>query len=281
MPVHCGGDTDQARVHVNLPGITLVEGVNLPESTNPPKLDRSRFHCTSTLRILSVSTKSNNTTKQTQSGGRKKVVGPGPGRPTRSQARLRNLELLDQALNLFSENGFERTTVDDIAAALGMAKRTIYSQYGDKKSLFKAALQRAIDEWIIPVEVLRSAETDDLEETLVRIGRMLIENVLSDAGLRLIRITNAEAYRMPEIGAFTNEQGTRRTLEYLSDLFLRRINHEKGHVIDANKAALAFLNLVVGTPANFTVWGVGFDKKSIARHTRYCVRLFLYGLLAE
>lgn len=194
---------------------------------------------------------------------------------------MRNLELLDHALDLFSENGYERTTVDDIAASLGMAKRTIYNQYGDKKSLFIAALQRAIDDWIIPVEVLYAAETDDLEETLVRIGQILIENVLSDAGLRLLRITNAEAYRMPEIGAFTNEQGTRRTLEYLADLFRRRVKRERGNKIDADRAALAFLNLVVGAPANFTVWGVDFDRKSIAQHTRYCVQLFLHGLLAD
>lgn len=229
--------------------------------------------------IPSVSAKTNTAMQKATSVSKNKFVGPGPGRPTKSQAKLRNIELLDRALELFSENGFDRTTMDDIAASLGMAKRTIYGQYGDKKSLFKATLQRAIDEWIIPVEVLQSAETGDLDETLIQIGQILVENMLSDAGLRLLRITNAESYRMPEIGAFTNEQGTRRTLEYLADLFHRRIKPERGQEVDGDRAALAFLNLVVGTPANFTVWGVGFDKKSIAQHVRYTVRLFLHGLL--
>ena len=233
-------------------------------------------------RDISVITESKAKTGNTRSdAGRKKPARPGPGRPTKSQARTRNLELLDNALDLFSRKGYEHTTMDDIAASIGMAKRTIYSQYGDKKSLFKAALQRAIDAWIIPTERLRSIETDDLDETLVRVGVMLVENMLSDAGLRLLRITNAEAYRMPEIGAFTNEQGTRRTLEYLADLFRRRIKRKRGRKIDADRAAFLFLNLIVGAPANSTAWGVAFDNTSIAEHTRYSVQLFLHGLLNE
>ena len=69
----------------------------------------------------------------------------GPGRPT-----LSNEELLDKAVDLFLEKGFERTTIDAITASAGMAKRTVYLRYGDKTALFKAALQRAIEDWIVP-----------------------------------------------------------------------------------------------------------------------------------
>jgi TetR/AcrR family transcriptional regulator, mexJK operon transcriptional repressor len=117
----------------------------------------------------------------------------GPGRPT-----LSNEELLDKALDLFLEKGFERTTIDAITASAGMAKRTVYLRYSDKTALFKAALQRAIEDWIVPVERLRAAESDDIEETLLRVGQILMENLMGPAGLRLLRITNAESARMPE-----------------------------------------------------------------------------------
>ena len=65
----------------------------------------------------------------------------GPGRPT-----LSNEELLDTALDLFLENGFERTSIEAICSAAGMAKRTVYARYGDKTSLFQAAINRAIDD---------------------------------------------------------------------------------------------------------------------------------------
>lgn len=210
-----------------------------------------------------------------------KRAGRGPGRPTRKQAQLRDLELLDTALDLFLENGFERTTIDAITAAAGMAKRTVYLRYKDKTALFKAALQRAIEEWIVSVERLRAAECDDLEECLLRIGQILVANIMSPAGLRLLRITNSESARMPEIGVFTLQQGTERTIAYLADLFRRRIRPGGAELPNAQDAATAFLYLVVGGPASMTAWGVVLDEAAIDRHTRYSVRLFLHGLLPE
>lgn len=203
----------------------------------------------------------------------------GPGRQSPSQTKQRNLELLHKALDLFLEQGFERTTIDAISASVGMAKRTVYLRYGDKTKLFKAALQLAIEEWIVPVERLRAAETDDVEETLLRIGQILVTNILSPAGLRLMRITNAESGRMPEIGAFTHTQGTAPTIAYLADLIRRRIRPNGVAVTDPEEAAFAFIYLVVGGPASMTAWGVALDKSKVDKHTRYCVRLFVHGLL--
>jgi AcrR family transcriptional regulator len=214
-----------------------------------------------------------------ESRRRKNKRGPGPGRPTPAQARQRNLELLDRALDLFLEKGYEGTTIEGIAAAVGMAKRTVYAQYGDKKTLFMASLQRAIDDWIVPVDVLLAAETEDFEETLTRVGYILVNNMMTPKGMRLLRITNAEANRMPEISTYTYSRGTGPTLAYLADLFTRRGSTEID-ALDAKEAALAFLNLVVGGPANMTAWGVAVDEVELQRHTRYCIRLFLRGFLS-
>lgn len=194
-----------------------------------------------------------------------------PGRPS-----LSNEALLDKALDIFLEVGFERTSIDAITAAAGMAKRTVYLRYEDKTALFKAALERAINEWIVPVEVLRAAESDDLEETLLRVGQILLRNVMSPAGLRLLRVTNAESARMPEIGAYTSQKGTAPTLAYLADLLRRRAAVQN---TDFDEAAWAFLHLIVGGPATATAWGVVLDAAAIGRHTKYGVHLFLHGLL--
>ena len=197
-----------------------------------------------------------------------------PGRPS-----LSNEELLDKALDLFLEKGFDGTSIDAITASAGMAKRTVYARYGDKETLFKAALDRAIDEWIIPVERLRSAETEDLEQTLLAIGRLLVSNVLSPAGLRLLRLTNAESVRMPEISTENVRHGTEPTLKYLAELFRRRLCGAEDTIEDAEQAAQAFLNLVVGGLASNAAWGMSIEPGVVERHTRYSVRLFLHGLL--
>jgi TetR/AcrR family transcriptional regulator, mexJK operon transcriptional repressor len=45
------------------------------------------------------------------------------------------------ALRLFLRDGYERTSVDAIAAEAGVSKRTIYNRYGDKESLFLSVLR--------------------------------------------------------------------------------------------------------------------------------------------
>lgn len=196
----------------------------------------------------------------------------GPGRPSRS-----NAELLDLSLDLFSQNGFERTSIDAICAAAGMAKRTVYARYGDKTTLFKAALKRAIDRWIVPVERLRAAEDDDFEASLERIARILVTNLMSPNGLRLLRLTNAESGLMPDVGAYAVKYGTGPTLAYLADLFRRKGGLGESDLPNPDDAAQAFLYLVVGGLANNAAWGAVPDEAEIDRHTRYTLRIFLRG----
>lgn len=197
-----------------------------------------------------------------------------PGRPS-----LSNEELLDKALDLFLEKGFAGTSIDAICATAGMAKRTVYARYGDKERLFKAALSRAIDDWIVPIERLKTQESDDFEASLTRIGEILVKNVLGPAGLRLMRLTNAESVAMPEIAMENVRRGTEPTLHYLADLFRRRLGNANGEFPDAEEAAQAFLNIVVGGPASNAAWGQRFDMAWVERNTRFCVHLFLHGLL--
>jgi TetR/AcrR family transcriptional repressor of mexJK operon len=56
------------------------------------------------------------------------VVHSGAGRPTRKQAEERQAELLNCALDMFLDRGYEQTTIEAIAAAVSMTKRTILKQ---------------------------------------------------------------------------------------------------------------------------------------------------------
>lgn len=202
---------------------------------------------------------------------------PGAGRPTRAQAAQRHEELLDRALELFLENGFQLVTIDSIAAAVGMTKRTMYARYPDKRALFKAAVQRAIDRWVVPIERLRAAVTEDLEETLIALARIRLANAISPAGLQLQRIINAESYRFPEIFTQTYEQGMRPAIEFIAEV-LRR--HHKAGTVKITRpetAAAAFLSMVVGGPTRAIVWGGPVDEEDLDERIRYCVRLFLDG----
>jgi len=194
---------------------------------------------------------------------------------------LTNEELLDTALELFLHEGFERTGIDAIAVAAGMAKRTVYARYPDKTALFKAALKRAIEDWLIPLETLQAAETDNLEDTLQIIADMLLANIFTHGGIRLLRLSNAVSMTMPEIAAYNTTMGTGPTLAYLSDLFTRRLLPQGSSAQEIESTALAFLHLVVGGPASTAAWGVEPDPEELRRHARFCVHLFLHGTVRD
>jgi TetR/AcrR family transcriptional repressor of nem operon len=51
-------------------------------------------------------------------------------------------EALDLARDVFWQNGFQGTSLDDITAATGIAKPSLYAAFGDKNALFLKVLDR-------------------------------------------------------------------------------------------------------------------------------------------
>src|SRR5258707_1008910 len=54
-------------------------------------------------------------------------------------------EVLDQALELFRARGFQHTSFADLTKELGVSRQSLYDTYGDKQTLFHAALKRYLD----------------------------------------------------------------------------------------------------------------------------------------
>jgi len=204
---------------------------------------------------------------------------PGPGRPSRAQTEARNRELLDRALDLFLARGFDGTTIEAVIDSVGMSRRTVYARYGDKLGLFKAALERAVDDWVVPEDRLRHAECDDIEQTLLAVARLMVANVRSPSGVRLARIANAEVFRMPEIGAYLWERTAQVALAYLTDLFRRRLWQSPPAQAVIDDTAMAFLILVVEGSFQMTAWEKSGSDES-DRQVEFRVRLFLKGAAA-
>ncbi len=59
-------------------------------------------------------------------------------RPKRSMTRSK---ILDAAYELFRRRGFSRVNVDEIAAAAGITKRTLYAHFPSKDALLEAVLE--------------------------------------------------------------------------------------------------------------------------------------------
>jgi TetR/AcrR family transcriptional repressor of mexJK operon len=203
---------------------------------------------------------------------------PAAGRPTREQAEQRHAELLDRALDMFLEHGYEQTTIDAIAAAVSMTKRTIYARYEDKAALFRAAVQQAIERWIVPEEKLRSVESDDLEATLIAVARMRVAHVMTPEGLKLQRVINAESYRFPDIFTAVYEQATAPVIEFLAEVLRRHRASGEISIARPRMAALVFMSMVIGGPVRMFVSGHPPDPKDVEDGIAFGVALFLNGV---
>ncbi|PFZ76447.1 TetR family transcriptional regulator [Bacillus toyonensis] len=51
-------------------------------------------------------------------------------------------QVLDAAMQLFWEKGYEATSLSNLTSRMGIQRPSIYSTFGDKKELFEAALRR-------------------------------------------------------------------------------------------------------------------------------------------
>lgn len=71
----------------------------------------------------------------------------GPGRP-RAAERIpegSRARLLDAAVEVFARRGYERATIDEIAAAAELSKGTVYWHFSSKAELFSALLEERVD----------------------------------------------------------------------------------------------------------------------------------------
>jgi TetR/AcrR family transcriptional regulator, mexJK operon transcriptional repressor len=201
----------------------------------------------------------------------------GPGRPTAEQARRRHDELLDSALDLFLDKGFEQATIDAIAASVGMTKRTVYARYENKAALFKAAVQRSIERLTVPPATLQALETGDIAATLAAVARLRIAQVMTPAGMKQQRIINTESYRFPEIFTMAYEQNTRPVVEFLAALLQRETATGRLAIADPMRAAVVFLSMVVSGPIRVIVSGHRLNQAEIEDRLQFAIRLFLDG----
>src|SRR5262245_26635263 len=119
------------------------------------------------------------------------------GRPTIAEAEKLEERLRKAAVEAFLQHGFDGTTMEGIARAAGISKRTLYARYPDKHALFAAVVttplmhqpHRDPDFEVTP---------DDLEAGLMAIARAALARALDPEIVRLGRMAMAEAKRFPE-----------------------------------------------------------------------------------
>ncbi|NUR57440.1 MAG: TetR/AcrR family transcriptional regulator [Catenulispora sp.] len=179
---------------------------------------------------------------------------PGPsiqdtGEDVATQTRRR---IIDAATEVFLQDGYVGAKTDEIAAAAGASKQTIYKHFGRKENLFEQiVLDRlgGIDE-IFRAAIGELAVTDDVEATLTAVARKFVSTIMRPSHLRVRRLVIAEAGRFPHLGLAYFEAGPERVHAALASAFAQLAERGLLRVDDPVLAANHFTWLVVSIPVN-------------------------------
>lgn len=131
------------------------------------------------------------------------------GRPTAAERSAREALILSTALPVFLHSGFGEATINELAAAAKVTKRTLYAYFGDKAGLFAAMVRD-----LAPTVSLDPA-TD--RGTLQALAARITFRLHSDELVGLHRLVIAESSRFPELAETLHTQGDARHIARLAE----------------------------------------------------------------
>ncbi len=203
------------------------------------------------------------------------------GRPRKSETLKRRDHLLEQSFHLFATHGYGALSLETIAREARVSLRTIYSQFGGKAGLFRAAICQYSDQFVGALPEAGLPRDQPLGKGLQAFGEQYLYQVLRPELVSLRSQVSAEAHRFPELAREFYEMGPGRSLGYLSQ-FLR--TYQKSGVIgniDTDFVAGEFLNMLKGELYQRVQLGLDPtpSRETIAVWTSRVVSLFLSGCL--
>ena len=145
---------------------------------------------------------------------RKKLTEAG----TRSRRAGSREAIVEAAERLFLERGFGAVSMDELAEAAGLARRTLYNQFASKEEIFREMLLNVSGQ--LENAFPPGTETKgDVEEVLRIIARMILDLHKNTNYLGFLRMVVADSRQFPWIAeefAAVMEPQTERLARYLA-----------------------------------------------------------------
>jgi len=193
---------------------------------------------------------------------------PATSRKRRPDDRPR--EILEAALDLFSEKGFSATRLEDVASRAGLSKAAIYLYFKDKTSLLKAVVESVASPNLALASNMVAAHRGPVVPLLQQLlgfmaGRMR-ETRLPD----LIKLIIGESRAHPELGRFYLENVIGKALPLFESLIQRGIASGEFRAVDPRLT----VKCLIGPMLLGAIWKSVFepigaeplDIEALARH---------------
>ncbi|HMR33680.1 MAG TPA: TetR/AcrR family transcriptional regulator [Geminicoccaceae bacterium] len=183
------------------------------------------------------------------------------------------------AESVFTRLGYIAATMDDVARAAGMSKRTLYQLFPSKAALLEAV----IEAHLAPLHISSELEDEpDLEAALTGMLKSIARHLLSPAQLGIFRLIAAEATRSPELAAAFHRAGPARGASAVERRLVREVAEGRLRVSSPRAAVGMLFAMAFGTTQIGALLGRPDlpDAAEIDRHVHETVAVFLRGALA-
>lgn len=175
------------------------------------------------------------------SGSAHRTVGERRVPKFRRRSEARPDEVLDAALALFTQKGFDATRVEDIAKKAGLSKGAVYLYFPSKEALLDGLVQRAI----VPVADKALASLMQFNghprEKLTFFLRMLASRIVDAKMFAIPKIIMREAVVAPQIAAIYRDAVLNKVIPVLTGVIAQGIADGYFRKIDPEMAVRSLM----------------------------------------
>ncbi|CAO3433228.1 TetR/AcrR family transcriptional regulator [Azospirillum doebereinerae] len=203
-------------------------------------------------------------------------------RRSRPRGESRRCEILDAALQVFLESGYNGATIDLVVAKANASKATIYNHFGGKEGLF-AAIVKERTEHVLSCLFVQDISGMDVPAALSQIARQLLTATMTPDALGIYRLILAEGMRFPDLARTFYRLGPEQVTAHLARILVDWRERGLVTVNDPECTASQFLTVVLGEMHLRAVAGLlPVDlEAAIERNVCNAVELFWKGIRRE
>lgn len=197
------------------------------------------------------------------------------------RASLRREAFLKAAREVFLEHGYEQASMAEIVKRAGGSLSTLYAQFGGKRGLFEAMIDRRVFDLTAQMQVELAAHAP-LREGLHRIGLTFLAKVMEPESLDVLRLMAGQAKKFPEMAGGYGRQGIDRVRAALADYLKDRAEAGEISVKDYDVAAGVFFDLLRGRMQLRAIFDIGYapSEQDVRDTVDRAVKVFLGGVEA-
>lgn len=195
----------------------------------------------------------------------------------RSKNEIKRQQILDSAVNLFTEQGYAATSMDLIAKNADVSKQTVYSHFGSKDELFSASIEYKCES--LHIVDLSQHDLSDPQAILLALAKNFTEFIISKEACAVHKICVFESTTYPQVSEVFYKAGPLRVINEVTSLMTKLHEQKILTIENPRHAASQFLNMMKGELWAQVEFNINdrISPEEVDKYLRNSVAFFIRG----